>query len=319
MYNLLKTTISTAISACLLQGCSSHTAHIEPQLDYGIQDKYIQQLDPLFTTLQPEEKQTPWGTEYAIGLQFAKQLDLYQAVTAFKRAQILIPDDNLMRSNEIQYYILKCYYLGKRYDEVIDYFETSSFANFPPCFSGHHDLLVMLFDAYIQSKQPDEALHVIDYMQKLDPIRSQELHTTDAILRGDLVKLSSLEQSPDVQEATEDLLASYYTLRKSSSTAALYNALLPGAGYWYLGQKHAACTAFCFNTLFIAAATYFFQEGNIPAGIITLGFETGWYMGGIYGVQQSAKLYNERLFEQKAHHHLKEQKLFPILMLQYGF
>ena len=314
--------MSNCACLCGLSSCTSEA--ISPQIDYTIQDKYIQQLDPLFSPLLPEEAQTSWGIEYAIGLQFAKQLDLYQAVTAFKRAQILVPEENFVRNGELQYYIIKCYYLGKRYEEVIDFFESSAFASFPQNFPGHQDFLVMLFESYLRCDQMDQTAQIIRYMQKINPLRSEELDTCDAIVRADFAKLENLQKistihNADVQAATTDVLTNYYKFRKSPTQAALYNTFLPGAGYFYLGQTQAACTALCLNGLFIAAAAHFFHTGNIPAGIITVGFELGWYIGGIYGVQQSAKLYNERLFEKNAHFHLREQKLFPLLMLQHGF
>ncbi len=99
----------------------------------------------------------------------------------------------------------------------------------------------------------------------------------------------------------------------------LLNALIPGAGYLYIGQKKSALTAFLLNGLFIAAAYQFFHHRHVAAGIITTGFEAGWYFGGIYGAGEEAKYYNERLFEKNAATVLNDYKLFPALMMQYAF
>ena len=61
-----------------------------------------------------------------IGAAFAHQLDLYQAITAFKRAAILIPPEQAARALQIQYEILLCYYIGKKPDDVIYTFENSA-------------------------------------------------------------------------------------------------------------------------------------------------------------------------------------------------
>ena len=42
-------------------------------------------------------------------------------------------------------------------------------------------------------------------------------------------------------------------------------------------------------------------------------------MGGILGAKEGATLYNERLFETSAHYHMRDHKLYPILMLHHGF
>ena len=87
----------------------------------------------------------------------------------------------------------------------------------------------------------------------------------------------------------------------------------------YIGQKKSALTAFLLNSLFIAAAYEFFHHGHVAAGIITTSFEAGWYFGGIYGAGEEAKYYNERVYEQDATAILNDTKLFPVLMIQYGF
>lgn len=116
-----------------------------------------------------------------------------------------------------------------------------------------------------------------------------------------------------------NLLTSYDAKKKSPCKAQFANGILPGAGYLYVGQKQAALTSFLLNGLFIYAAVYFYTNGNVAAGVITTSFEMGWYFGGIYGAGEAAKYYNERLYERQAYPALSYNKLFPVLMLKYGF
>ena len=95
--------------------------------------------------------------------------------------------------------------------------------------------------------------------------------------------------------------------------------LLPGAGYYYVGQKKAALTAFVINSLFTAAAYQFFAKGYPAAGFITLSFEAGWYFGGINGAGLAAKEYNERLYEVKAKDFMLKERLFPLLTFETSF
>ena len=107
--------------------------------------------------------------------------------------------------------------------------------------------------------------------------------------------------------------------KKSVSRAQTYNAILPGAGFLYVGQKQSALTSFLLNGLFIWASIHFYSKGNYAAGAVFTSLETGWYFGGIYGAGESAKLYNERLYEKEAYPILNSGGFFPVLMLRYGF
>jgi hypothetical protein len=335
---------------------------IKPLLDFAVQDKYLQNLRPIFTSLTSEEKNTPWGIEYQIGIGFAKKLDLYQAMTSFKRADILIGDTQFQRKAEIQYQIINCYYLGKRYQDVVDFFEESILASTDRNFLAFQDLLIILFESYLKCDDVDRAKWMLHTTAKFYPTLAKKLEITQAICQADLLgmkqlanvketeeelakmkwekedfsirlvsdegeeeasfdkeKMYQLEEYAACQKCTGEILSSYLCKKKSPFAAASLNAIIPGMGYLYIGQKASAFTAFCLNGLFIGATAYFAKAGNIPAAVITGGFEAGWYFGGILGAKEGAIFYNERLFEKEAHWQMRDHKLFPILMLRHGF
>src|SRR5258706_14250562 len=91
---------------CLVSitGCYRVPNKLEPQINYLVQDKYIRSLDSPFPPLSKHDREQEWGKEYFIGVAFIKQLDLYRAVTAFKRSEILIPDHLYHRKQEVEYY-----------------------------------------------------------------------------------------------------------------------------------------------------------------------------------------------------------------------
>lgn len=338
---------------------------MKPKIDFAVQDKYLKHLSPLVNPLSSEELTTAWGKEYQIGVAFAKRLDLYGAITSFKRADILIPESLVQRKAEIQYQVINCYYLGKKYYDVVDSFENSVLANTDRNFIGFHDLLIILVDSYSQIENPERANWILRTMKKFYPRDAKKLELTTAILNADLYEMkqlantsatkseidtliakipvkesgitlvsdpkilstvvdqeneiAELEHLLDCQAATGDVLKAFNKYKKNPSVAGFLNATIPGLGYLYIGQKQSAFTAFCLNALFISGTGYFFYKGNVPAAIITLSFETGWYLGGIIGAKEGAVLYNERLFETHAHYQMRDHKLFPILMLQHGF
>ena len=366
--------------AFCLCGCVETKTDINPHLSYAIQDKYLQSLHSIFDPLNEEEKSTRWGQEYELGLAFAKKLDLYRAVTCFKRADILIDPQLAERRAEIQYQIVNCYYLGKRYSEAIETFEESSLASTDRTFLAFRDLLVILFDSYMHEKDTERATWMIKALERYFPLDAKKLKLTSAVHRAALDELESfsIDMNPEIRlaelksrmkgtseifleeeeeiigqpklvaqtqvaektggltfeeqlefdeltsytdckKAVTDIKQAYLRYKKSPTLAGALNALLPGAGYLYLGQKQTAFTAFCLNTLFIATTGYFIKEGNIPAAIISAGFESGWYFGGIVGAKENAIFYNERLYEKESHVRLRDHKLYPILMLNHGF
>lgn len=295
-------------------GCHRTPEKIEPHINYAVQDRYLRQLPSPFALLSAEEKREPWGQEYQIGIGFAHELELYQAMTSFKRAYFLIPAENAERKLELQYDILLSYYLGRKYDDVIHTYENSELRFIGESFAAAHDLLLILYDSYTHVGQVAKAEQTLEHLRKLFPKTEEKLVLSTALQTADFSKLSSLEDP-----AVRDILRQYSLEKKSVQQAQTLNALLPGAGYAYIGQKQAAVTAFFLNSLFIAATVHFFHKGHIAAGIATAGFEMGWYVGGIHGVRDEALFYNERVWEKHATPFMNREKLFPAFMLNFAF
>ena len=248
---------------------------------------------------------------------FADELDLYRAVSTFKRSLILALDP--ARKLELQYDIILCFFLGKRYDEAIESFEKSDLARVDKTFPAYHDLLLVLYESYRELDDEEKQARILELIDKTYPDTGEELKVSRAIREGDLSTIEYFANGFQQSSYLDTLLTDYYSKKKSVATAQFLNALVPGAGYLYIGQRKSALTAFLLNGLFIAAATQFFLHKHVAAGIITAGFETGWYFGGIYGAGEEAKYYNERIYEKSASVVLNEYKLFPVLMLNHSF
>ncbi len=302
----------------LLASCYRVSDRIDPRVSYQLQDQHFEKLSGAFLPLSSEERNTDWGKEYTIAKAFAEDLDLYRAVSTFKRAQILLPESR-ERDLEIQYDTVLCFFLGKRYDEAVETFEKSSLAHVDKSFPAYHDLLLVLYEAYREQEAQDKQAKILELIDKTFPATGEELKVSIAIRDADLVTIQSFADGFQRPSYLDNLTTHYYAQKKSVATAQCLNAFLPGAGYLYLGQRTSAITAFFLNGLFIAAASEFFLHDHIPAGIITTLFEAGWYFGGIYGAGLEAKYYNERLYERSASTVLNEHKLFPVLMLNHAF
>lgn len=315
----LKNRIFVLLLLCVLAACTRVPDQIEPALNHSVQDRYLASLPTAFPPLSEEERQQDWGKELLIGRGFSKQLDLYQAITAFKRAEILIGQENRARLLEIQYEIFFCYYLALKWDDVIYTFENSSLKRADVNFPVLHEMLLILYDAYIHVGNEREAQRTLQLICVYFPDEAEKLYLSKALLQGDIERVSAISEQPPSRPYLTEFLETYEAQKKSVSTAQTLNAFIPGAGYFYLGQKQSGLTALLLNGLFIGASIYFFEDGNIPAGVIFTSFEAGWYFGGIYGAGLEAKYYNERLYEGLATPMMNRERLFPILMLNYAF
>lgn len=303
----------------LASACHRSTGEFCPELDYTVQDKYLQQLPAPFPPLSESERQQDWGREYTIGLGFSHQLDLYQAITAFKRAEFLTPKTDTERLLEMRYEILLCYYLGQKYSDVVYEFEHGSLQCTTPAFPAFHDLLLILYDSYQKLGDEDRAQHMLSLIRAHYPATAEKLELTQAVSKADFQRLKYFSETPPNDSSVKPFLDNYNAQRKSRSTAQLLNAFVPGAGYFYLGQPQSGVTAMLLNGLFIWAAYHFYHHGNYPAGAIFTSFELGWYIGGIVGAGLEARYYNERIYERLATPMMNHQRLFPVLMLRYGF
>lgn len=297
---------------CLVTSCVSNSCRFEPAICYYPNEHLLETLSSSFAPLTDEEIQTEWGKEYFVGLQFAKEFDLYRAITSFKRSLFFIPLDN-KRCFEIEFCIVEAYYLGKKYAEALNTFELGRLGEIPLEFPALRELLLMLYESYIAEGQIEKAIRILGL---LDEKQRSQLELNYALQTADFAMLSAKAES---DEKLSNFLSSYCDCTLSPQKARFLNAVFPGAGYAYVGQKKTALTSFLINALFITAAYQFFDRGYAALGLITASIETGWYFGGINGAGIAAAEHNEYVYEIQAKDFMIRQKLFPILMFEYAF
>lgn len=302
-----------------LVGCQKNSNILEPNICYSIPQRVVEKLPSAFDPLSEDELVEDWGKQLYLGRKFARELDLYRALTCFKSALFLIPLSLKDRQFEIEYEIFLAYYTGNKYQEAIEAFENSHLTQAPATFPPIRDLLIALYDSYIQTEQDDKASRMLCLIDMLDHNITIDLSLETAIRKADFPTISSVGELSSSRENVCRFLTDYQTNSKSVSQAQWLNAILPGAGYYYVDQKKSALTSLLLNTLFIAASYQLFNRGYIAAGAIVASLEVGWYVGGINGAGLAAKEYNERLYECLGKSVLMENKLFPILMLEMSF
>jgi len=295
--------------------CQTTKCSLDPAICYSPPQQYLERLPPAFPELTPAELAQEWGKEFHLGRSFARQMDLYRAITCFKRALFLMPSQQRERQLQIEYEVFLAYYFGNKYQEAVDIFETTRLAYATETFPAFHDLAIALYDAYLQLGEIEKAERLQCFISSFDNELAERLKLQTALLNADFPALEALPE----QEVIDQFLCEYASKAKSVSKARMLNTILPGAGYYYVGQKNSALTSFVINALFITAAYQLFDRGYIAGGIILTSLESGWYFGGINGAGLAANEYNQVLYESLGKETLLQNRLFPILMIQKGF
>jgi len=303
----------------LLSGCHPRSYLLEPKISYTPQKRQFETLPSAFEDLSSEELDREWGKEMTIAIAFARELDLYRAITGFKRALILMPPDQAERRQQTEFYIVQCYYLGRKYKDTLESFEYSQLPSVSTSFPAFRELLIILYDSYEKTHQPEKARAVMSLMEKGNGETALILKLFSAIDEGNLKCVTSLAFNHPQCKDFATFANNYCYCSKSVWRAQALNALLPGAGYYYVGQKRSALTSFVLNTAFIAAAYHFFDHGNWGAGLVATSLEFGWYFGGINGAGLAAKEYNEYIYQEYGKELMLQKELFPVLMLQTSF
>lgn len=308
---------------CLLlffSACHPRSHLIEPHISYVPTKKQFHTLTSDFKTLTSEETKEEWSKEMQIGILFARDLDLFRAITSFKRALFLLPPDQKVRRMQIEFFITQCYFLGSKYQDAIETFEFGEIRYATAgTFPAFRDLLIILYDCYRETGQSNKSQVVLLLLEKGDPESSLDLKLFSAIDEGNLHLAASLAHNHPAETDVSEFIMEYSHRSKSVTKAQWLNAIAPGAGYLYVGQKKTALTSLVLNTSFIAATYYFFHSGNWGAGLFTTSLELGWYLGGINGAGLAAKEYNEALYNDLGKNVMLKNNIFPVLLLQVGF
>lgn len=311
--------ICTLILTLLFSSCQTTKCTLEPDICYVPEPRIIECLPSPFPKLTQEERRQDWGRELFLGKSFAKEMDFYRAITCFKKALFLIPRKEEDRRLEIEYDIFFAYYSAGKYQEAIEAFEGSGLNIIPETFPAVDSLLPLLYDAYWQTGQTERACRIWEVISQYNAETANKLSLSTGITEADFPVIAKTSECTPSSDSICELMTCYCNGAKSVSKARTLNALLPGAGYYYVGQKKSAITSFLINALFIAAAYQLFDRGYIPAGIIVTSLEMGWYFGGINGAGIEANQYNQCLYSRLGRETMVRERLFPILMIQTGF
>jgi len=309
-----------AIGVALTHVSCQPTCHkMEPTITCQVPVYHLSTLPSAFSSPTSDEREKEWAKELIIGDAFVKEGDFYRAITSYKRALFILPPCETKRRLQIDYNLVLCYYLGGKHQEAINIFEASDLSQANPDFPAFNNLLLIVYDCYLCTEQEDKAECLLEIIRKFSSDSADDLLLYQTLREGDIETARCLmHQHRDAEEMKKDF-AFYDQFSKSPKKARIFNAILPGAGYYYVGQRRSAITSFIINALFTAAAYQFFRNGYPAAGAITASIEAGWYLGGINGAGIEAQEFNTRLYEGIGKKILNDHDGFPVLMFETSF
>lgn len=313
-------TLVCGVVCLFVTGCGTVPQEPVVHLTTNVLPSVIEKL-PSPYTLEPEEKKESWGQEYFLGKEFASRGDYYRASSCFHRSLILLSPTSRQQYVVLFHALILTYSLAGKYDEVTSLYERyrDQLTVTDPLLAL--DLITLIYEAYSQQNKQNEAEALLAVLPKTEAV-SHTLPVFQALMLNSENSLSeactvSSGLSQDQQKDLMHVAQIYQNSKKHPETAAMLNALLPGAGYLYVREYQTATTAFLFNGLFLVATWQLFAAHQPAAALISGGFEAGWYAGGIIGAHMAATTYNERLREQLSKDYLHKYRLFPLNQLHY--
>ncbi len=298
----------------ILSSCKQPQIPFKPHVEFTPKAESIKAGPSPFPLITTAEN---IADEQRIGETFGQRRDFYRAITAFERGEILLRGSSLQTILQFQYEILLSYYLAGKYEEAFCYFEKSALKNaVTNTFPAWKDMLIIVYDSSCRTGREEYAQALLKGIYLQNPSLANKLELYSALRTGDFKSALTMKAAPSY---LKKIYSCYCLDSKSVNQARMMNALLPGAGYMYVKQVNTGITALIMNAVFIGATYQFAKKNLIFPAIICASLEVGWYIGGIWGAGRAAAEYNECLYENVGNKILEQERLYPLLMLDYVF
>lgn len=302
-YSASRTLLLYSIAAMIVASCQRSSSDQAP-ISVVPPPQSFRHLPSAFPP-QSIDPSAPWTVEREVGRRFAREGDYYRAITAFKRALFLLPSGQTLRHQELEFDILLSYALAQRWSEALEFLKASDLLAVEESFPAKRELHLLIREVLLESGNEQGAIQV---EQLLPPEDQKDLEEGRAL---------QMRRWSDVSR--EDFSLAYQRYRKSPQTAGWLNALLPGAGYAYVGQYQSAFTSFLVNGLTLWATITLACHEEYAAAALLGSLEVGWYIGGIEGASLAAHRWNDRLGERLASPLLSQQRLYPLFRYEVTF
>ena len=305
--------LGVIFSLFCMSGCSPHVTKEENLLAYYPSESERQALEEYPDQLAPITHSSMWGKEWLMGREFAKEGDFYRALTCFRQARFLLQIDNALtpeREARLAWSEALSYAFSGKWEEVIAVWEK---------YRDHMTItdevmkeqwIILLYGAYHHEKRGEEAEGLLPFLSQGTPAREK---------LSEWKYFSLLQPSSPLPPQMSPVEKTVREQMKSPTKAKIMNAVLPGLGYFYAGEKQTALTSLLLNTCFIGAGIQLLQVHQPFLAIITWSFEAGWYFGGMTGASLAVDQYNETLKKKLVQPYLCYQKAYPLLLVRVGW
>lgn len=233
--------------------------------------------------------------------------EYYRAITEYERH--IFSNEGFVSVDSARLQILRCYYNGERYKDLIDIIERPDF-----CFKDSQNVRrgnLLAAKSSLKLRYPHLAekflLPANKTGDRLSTREYDEYYYIKGIIKAYQLKWENAKEdfyrikSGSFAERSEDCLllvnAGQNLKYKSKLRAGLYS-IVPGAGYVYTGYYQTAISAFIVNSLLGWGSYQAFKSKNTGLGILGGLLALGWYSGSIYGSIERVDAHNTAKVQQ---------------------
>jgi tetratricopeptide (TPR) repeat protein len=240
-------------------------------------------------------------TQLRLARGFIEQGEYYRAVTELKRLAILFPHSPQIE--RAAYGEALANYLGEEFESASVIALNLARNTTVPGRSYSASYLQSL--AYWKMEQHKMALGALSSIADgaKTPDRAEKLACTEAVYLMDAEYVDAakavlerhIKGNSDASSASAGLAALKRfddMPQKSPTLAGTLSAILPGAGYAYVGRWGDAATSLILNGLFAAATWDLLRDDKYAAGYLVGTVGLSFYMGNIYGSANAAHRFN---------------------------
>jgi len=251
------------------------------------------------------------------------QNEYYRAITEYRRDIFRSTDS--VKNSKLLMQIGLCYYNGEDYNEYISFYENNQ-----PKFIFNTQLDTESHLLYAKSlyhkKNYRGAIYSLDIGFQDKPFDyDKELviglsyarlfKWDDAIAHFNYIKNQNIRP----QTVNELLICMNHSSNyssKSSLTAGILSAVIPGAGYIYCDRIGTGLSAFVVNALLIWALRDAIVNKQYGLSAAIAFFGSGWYIGNIAGSSEAANEYNNKVLNDGIDKTLREVGLKEFLNIK---
>lgn len=238
-----------------------------------------------------------FALEYTAAKCFLNDNLFYPSITSFKKAELISATSE--EKSKATYSLIFTYFLAKKWDHLKMMYTQGVFEQLDKKAPYFKDSILMFYIALKDANMPFIVQNLKNYLYQ------------DASLKTKLELYDAITQSNFSNGGFNDFFMFYKKHEKSQTVAGLFNLIIPGAGYLYIGQIQTFITCFMVLSLLLWGFYHALKTRHFAQGFLIFSIFSGFYFGSILGAKLGTITYNQSLYRSIFDPVLKDNNLYP--------